>query len=667
MEISEPLMDCNFPEFLAGDLGRSEDVFLSRNLTAGAPAPSLADDGSKRRYSLQDSSSQFLTSQPRVALSRMKSLQSLKPAKSPAMAEVNESPRKSSDTTDSSATDSSGGMEPPSIATRNVSVTTTATSVTSGRFSPSEKSPSPVDKLPHYSWVDLDLADALKSERSYTMGHISSRRTPASPRGNIADSRSMSMGTKTVRPGKMDSFSTVTSPAKTPTAAMSPQRPYFFEGRAGPPTEFPIRRSSLSQNKDLLTLPPRHRKSSRSPPPPNIVIPGNVTHVTPTRSPTPLDQNNGKFLKDAEERSILTLDDDSDDDYDDSLAVPTPAPVRTQVATPRIVSPSTDVEQWLDTSNIGFSFNPQAKNENPVSRIPIGSEVLDTLRISVACFPETMLLCSSLSIETIRSHSRKIKYRMQDLDNGSQLSLNLGDGSPKPSVWKWLTTKRPQDTSPTKLQPRQRAYLDPPTLSTGPRLDEPDWSAIRNVFPNGTDYLCDALYAHLLAYNYISSLCPRSVPLSPTQRPGSNQSSAQSITETASKCSESTQIKPKAAKLLGLSEDTPAVMPRSPGVDSQKSPRSLTLRNKPSFFAGHRENSKTFGTGASRSADDHDKSLKELQLGLAKCIARLVGTLRLTSHENKAVSVTKQVDIKDVDPLFIRALCEIVRSCEERS
>ncbi|KXJ93830.1 hypothetical protein Micbo1qcDRAFT_158719, partial [Microdochium bolleyi] len=50
----------------------------------------------------------------------------------------------------------------------------------------------------------------------------------------------------------------------------------------------------------------------------------------------------------------------------------------------------------------------------------------------------------------------------------------------------------------------------------------PAWASIKSVFPNGTDYLCDALYAHLLTYNYIDSLCPRvasPVTPAPTPRP----------------------------------------------------------------------------------------------------------------------------------------------------
>lgn len=685
-------MDCNFPELLAGDLGRSEDVFRARNLTAGAPIVSAAGDETGRRLSPQDNSLGVPSSQPRDILSRMKSLQMVsRESYSEVMAHLHVEPRNSIESTSSG---SSGGMEPPSIAGREVSVFTAATSVTSGRFSPSDKSNSPTDKISvsNHSWVDLAMGDNKgnknKNNQHHNNPHISPPYLetcrslgnidppPIPPRARPAisnDSRSMSLGYRKARGAATQPFSAFSSPGKVLNAATQPPAPHVLEGvRIKQPTEFPTRRSSLIASTDLLSLPTR-RISTRSPPSLRQFIPSDVPRLQPNATPTRRPSSPGRvsvYQEDEEARSMLSLTDEEDERDEEEedrmmdLAVTTPKS-KQEIATPAILSPMADLDQWMEESSISLSHLPQPTKDYQGSRIHIAPEVLDTLRISVACFPETMLLCSSLSIETLRGHSKKIRYRTPNGYGTSQMSLNLPDDTAKSFKWKWLTTKRMPEPSPTKLQVR-KGHMELSAAAIDPQSQDIDWQAVKNIFPKGTDHLCDALYAHIVAYNYISVLCPRSAVVSQVVRPSTQQSSQPSISDTSSVRSSShfdgNKIPFKAASLLGLQNDSAATIAPPRDIPSLSKPRPL--RGKASFIK-KRENAKSFGPSASRSPDDHDQSLRDLRLGLAKCITRLVGTLRLTSNDS-STSLAKPTDMKDIDPLFIRALCEVVRCNEER-
>ncbi|ORY67677.1 uncharacterized protein BCR38DRAFT_483289 [Pseudomassariella vexata] len=648
MEVKEPLFDFNFPEMLAGDLSRSSDIFQSKHLTAGAPVPSLVDDGSQRRYSLQDSSITQLRPQSQDVLSRMKSLQTANQAYSELFFHSYDEPRRSSESSETTATASSGGMEPPSIGTRDVSITTTGTSVTSARFS-SESAPTiamPIDnKAPTDSWMDLEVDVPTMEGRSYSLGRMAAP-PPLFQRPDLGDLRSMSMGAKVVRAEFLQSSPFRTFGSKTE----SPSSPKTFSFTK--PSEIPSRRSSLNYNFQMFKLSDLHVIPRTPPSPQPQLAHNNTPSAVPSRTPpTPPARSKERDWRAELVRSAPPSEAESNmEDF--------------QVSSPNgdalsfhVVSPLFNVEKWLESGlDEPLAQRPQSSGDVTSSGVPLSTEVLDTLRISVACFPETMLLCSSLSIETIRGHSRKVKYATSP----SQVSLSLTEDAPKPSKWKWLTSKRvPDQQSSPKLQPR-RSFT---SVFHSSRPNSAQWAAIKNIFPSGTDYLCDALYAHLLAYNYITALCPRpvSVPL-PTTRPPSSTSSSTDLTISRTRSSDGTKIPRKAASLLGLQNDPnePISTPTSPSLCNS------TMRHKGSFMMGRRaETSRTFTSAANRTPEAYDQSLRELRLGLAKCIARLVATLSLTA-DTPLVNTVKSIDGKEVDPLFMRALCEVVRCHEER-
>ncbi|KAK8005306.1 hypothetical protein PG990_011343 [Apiospora arundinis] len=687
-DFSEPLLDCNFAEVLVGDLDRSSAIFQSKNLTAGAPAPGLVDDGSRRRFSLQDRSMRPAEYQ---ALSRLKSLQTMtQPSYSPFVITSGHQPRKSSDSTHSTSTTSSGGMEPPSIATREVSV---ATAPTSGRPSP--------DKLSEYSWMDfgangLDLEEFGAEDRRRSMSLVRLAPPPVQA-GDDGDYRSMSMGSKVQAstPLPYSSFNPQIQISHSQTTPALPSRnPSITFGSPrstqAPHGVIPQRRSSLNHSNttkplNLRISPPSPSRSARY-----SITPGFQPAAVPsTYSPTSDDDD-----EDDEDDFDFAEKEGSPRSFDDRREVEVTLPPRKEeVTTPMIASHLVHVEEWLNSSiDMGFPQQAQTDNEHAASRFPVPTEVLDTLRVSVSCFPETMLLCSSLSIETIRGHSRKFKYGKLNLASESQVSLALTDDSTarSNSKWKWFATskKQQQDQSPKspKKQTHQQSQSSKSTLEpitpTSPYQPPgtADWQAIKRIFPSGTDYLCDALYAHILAYNYITSLCP---PF--RERRVSTAPKLQELGVIL-------RIQPARARAI-RSEDKKfghaTVIPEPNSIHNNNNSygcsRTKTLRSQPSFVRNKRDGNgnnsygKNFTTAANRNADEHDATLRELRLGLAKCIARLIATIRLTSNDHSG-STTMGMGVggspssrsmgdesqQHIDPYLIRSLCEIVRSSEEK-
>ncbi|KAK7946670.1 uncharacterized protein PG986_010991 [Apiospora aurea] len=715
MEFQEPLLDCNFAEVLVGDLDNSSAIFQSKNLTAGAPVPGLLDDGSHRRFSLQDKSMRPAEYQ---SLARLKSLQTMdQPTYSPFVITGGHHPRNSVDTTHSISTTSSGGMEPPSIATREVSV---ATAPTSGRPSP--------DKLSDYSWMDfgangLDLEEFGAEDRRRSMSAIQLALPPAQT-GDDGDFRSMSMGCKVQKKPALpySSFNpqiqisqSQTTPAvpcrQSSTTFGSPRSPPTPHGVRSPPVPhgvIPQRRSSLNHNNaakplNLRISPPSPSRSARYSMTGFLpaAVPSADSPPSPTSTTSPISDYDQPCEKEDSPRSF-------DDRREVEVTLP---PRKEEVSTPMIAAHLVNVEEWLNSSiDMGFPQQPQTDTDYAASRFPVPTEVLDTLRVSVACFPETMLLCSSLSIETIRSHSRKFKYGKLCFASESQTSLALtDDSSPRVnnSKWKWFSPskKQQQDQSPKSPKKQQQQQQPPqssrsmlePITPTSPfkALGAADWQAIKRIFPTGSDHLCDALYAHILAYNYITSICPRSTSAASVQRPSSKSSVSSygssllgpELASVRTRNSDSTKIPRKAASLLGMETDPSATTIPEPNSSSNNysyasSSRTKTMRSQSSVIrkrpseGSNNFYGKNFTTAANRNADEHDASLRELRLGLAKCIARLIATIRLTASDAPTTmgmglgrspsSRSMNEEIQHIDPFLIRSLCEIVRTSEEK-
>ncbi|KAI0012078.1 hypothetical protein F4779DRAFT_125990 [Xylariaceae sp. FL0662B] len=671
MATCEPLFDCNLPEMLVVDLEQSSDVFKSRHLTAGAPSPALADDGSRRRYSLQDSSLRppVISAHQADVVSRTRSLQTIDQKHSQYITVGYKVQQRNNDLDTSSSESSAGGLEPPSIATREATITTPATSVSSKTESPFlSNSGASTDKFAGGSWMDLDMEEAAFTERrcSSLVLNPSPLHHHLTRRDDAGDLRSLSLNSGVPRP-KLISPPTSPPPTTTNTTATDEQR-----NSVSPTPTVPERRSSL-RHKQYPVLPQINvspllpaSSSSRS-------LPQESSNLR--SSPAPLETPRSEGVVNENYRTSTP-----------STESPA-ATLRTEQTThmagpmsPSIVPPQVDVESWLESSVESYAYNAHPRGDMLHTPAPLPPEVIDTLRVSVSCFPETMLLCSSLSIETIRNLSRRLRHRTESLTNESQQTLGPSEQS-KQSKWKWnLFQKQPSTPTEGPSSPQRNNFADTLTSRYNPSW-KPDWSAIQNLFPGGTDYLCDALYAHIVAYNYITSLCPRSALINPISRPASKSSSSKTPSdpdlrlsvELRASISDSVMIPHKAASLLGLQDDPNAPIPEPPST------RTNTLRSKRSVFAlpkppeGSRPRTAAApGSGGHRKApsDPGEHMLKDLRLGLARCIVRLVATLRLANSGQLPSSASTVDGIaparREEDPDFMRALCEIVRVCEER-
>ncbi|KAH9889229.1 hypothetical protein F4778DRAFT_785782 [Xylariomycetidae sp. FL2044] len=775
MDNSEPLMDCNFAEMLAVDLEQSRDVFQSKHLTAGAPAPDLVDDGSKRRYSLQSRSlGQAYSSHRSDAQTRFRSMDNVHQKYSQVAISNKECHKPSSDSDTASSEWSSGGMEQPLSA----SINTAATSINSERqlspvFCKRPAPMSPTQKSEGESWMDLEIDEPVSatSERRHSMVNLSSPQH-LSPGGNdMGDLRSMSLNSRVTPANIRDPFIAFHTPASTSSPA--------HQSRMADPPKLPPRRSSLNHRDypvpPQLLIPPR--SSVRTPSPNQVSQRSSKTSIArqPASPPRPKKDKHPEEGGEKERASMFASGTATAkmNSHASKQPHPRPEPKPPRSQTARAMDPltissthMTNIELWLESSIEAFSpHSPHTSDFNHHHHphrapLPLPPDVIDTLRISVSCFPETMLLCSSLSIETIRSRSRKLTYSSEAalrVDGPSKLDLitTATDGAPSndssnstrrpPSRWKRMITpsstypslsspsssrkQQPQPPPAAQLSPYPPSPLTPDFAPPAPAAAlapaRPDWTPIKVVFPSGTDYLCDALYAHLVAYNHITSLCPRSALLNPTGvspttvntvssphvRPSSGSSDTATLypsrTSTSSVGGGSNGIPRKAAFLLGLEQQQQHGIepPPSPGAGA----RTSTLKSKRSFLhlpgrsnGGGRPSTSAggpgtasglgLGLGARPALDSGDYVLRDLRLGLAKCIARLVATLRSTSSSPSSggglygsyspgnpaevgldgegeggdeEGVVRGVS-REEDPLFMRALCEIVRCCEER-
>jgi len=495
------------------------------------------------------------------------------------MREANES--------DASASDHSSYGEPPAIRTRNISITTAATSIgsrekgTGSTFT--SVSTSPRTQEPLQSWLDSDLEDLPSAPcQSYAPTSLEPEppaflpRRQSSARHARGKSSWRSRESRSPDSSTSDPFAYFTNsmgdPDDTITALPLPSGPYDTSASR-----------MLSYEAEHFAAPypwecaiaPRRRGigSPRSPPSPSCFIPSTgMADVTPTKSQScQARTSRSRSTSVANHRPTENILEDVESyhgssDVSSSLEYPVSSSVPNK-ACPQSIS----IETWFQTVIEDFAHPLEPEIDAPVSKMRLPVEVLETLRVSVSCFPETMLLCSSLSIETIRSHARKLKYEGNnhpDFSTGiSELSFSPGE-KPKPSAWKKFTSLGRKTQAANTLQQKHNDVSIESSehmtnfglekeASTWPK-SSPDWASIRNVFPNGTDYLCDALYAHLLTFNYIDTLCPRglSSPTAPpmTRRPqtATNNGDASSPRPSSSSTQSNSRIPRKAASLLGL-------------------------------------------------------------------------------------------------------------------
>jgi hypothetical protein len=166
------------------------------------------------------------------------------------------------------------------------------------------------------------------------------------------------------------------------------------------------------------------------------------------------------------------------------------------------------------------------------------------------------------------------------------------------------------------------------------------WVSIKNVFGNCSDYICEALYCHIVAYNYISALVARfPAPVAPRRS-----------------CSpielQGDDIPRKAASLLGLNEAS--------NVTSAASVRSAKRNSFTQWSRDDGRSASPVSTFASQ-----DMAIRNIHTELLRCIRRLIAAARLMSENGAAEEKVVEMEMEDADVLLLRSLCEIVRVNEE--
>jgi hypothetical protein len=258
-----------------------------------------------------------------------------------------------------------------------------------------------------------------------------------------------------------------------------------------------------------------------------------------------------------------------------------------------------------------------------------------------------MLLTSSLTVETIRSYAKKMRHPVTETagcpsEDPSQIS--------RKSLWrKVVSYRRNQQASDPKSHPRspnsrQGSSVD---STSSEELDTPrPWSPVKNVFGHCSDYICDALYAHIVSYNYVSALVARN----PAPLPGIGRANSISLRESH----QQDDIPKKAASLLGLAASAEAAASMARSGRRVSSP----------FGNWNRDG---IMTSQSNEPSSQDNALRVIQSGLLQCIARLVATAKLMAEKEHGEEKMVDVESQDADMFFMRSLCEIVRMAEEAS
>ncbi|KAH7126343.1 hypothetical protein B0J13DRAFT_646404 [Dactylonectria estremocensis] len=608
------------PEVLARDLEMCSAMFAAKNMTAGTPSTTLVFE-EKNKQRTMSCPGRILTSPYQTASLRVQSLGAIEERNSVVsfLEHRGYGTEETSDLDSLHGTESSGGLEGPCIRLRQQSITTTATSLTSASGSaPSPKILQSWEMSRGNSWIndesddDIDIHEEVDAicERPVAL----SPRPPTPPN---ADSVVDNMGS-------IKDLARSRTPLhhKTDSIDKTPSRRHELKS-----INVPRRRTSLSCP---TTSTDTHSISQSLSPSPDSKATCRrrrrfyqPSHYTHNSSEGEIEHSNSFSFVASHHDDTNDREADSIGFDEDNNSPPSPLPT---------------VQAWLEQSNPPYIH--QMPVDDLVKAVPLPPDVMETLRVSIACFPETMLLSSSLTIETIRTYSKKVRHPSNEI--WREPAGDFAPEAPRKSLWKKVVSHGRESLS-TRLHRNQQSS-DVDLMEATPRHGLPAlpnaWAPLRHVFGSCSDYICDALYAHMVAYNYISRV-PRNQPL-PLHR-GS----------TASSKSQNEDIPKKAASLLGLD---------SPQHSSQPSVGRIAKKLSTPLWAFGKDEM-TPGYGASSAAQDN--TTRNIEAGLLRCILRLIGTARMMAEEGSSEERMMEYEPQEADMIFVRSLREIVRISEE--
>lgn len=635
----EAKIDEYLPEMLARDLEISSAVFAAKNMTAGTPAMSLVFDDEDTTMPCPG---RILISPYPAGLARVQTLGAIEERHSLVSFTEHQlyiSDEASSDVESISGTEASGGIEPPSIRLREQSIVTAATSLTSNSGNPpSPKDLMSLDRSQGYSWIDIDSDDDGDLEEEVPPEEQPGALSPRPPSPPSFDSSFFFGGHS--RDASRSSRATL--PQKTRSNSGGPLS-LPCRKHSVTSIDIPLRGTSLSHttrgslSKCDFTLRTRESRTSID-----------TRHRTRQHSRNSFTYDQDSILEKCEEpeRKSYELDDkyidlELEEERIMNGELPPlrrPNTIYLQESPP--LSPLPSVQAWLDESNAAFPS--QSLGEDLAKAVPLPPDIIETLRVSIACFPETMLLSSSLTIETIRTYSRKVRQPSHDVWRDSLMPDPIPHHHRK-SIWRKVVSHGRESLN-ARLH-RTQPQLENDDILNRPSQEAPSpWSSLRHIFRNCSEYICDALYAHIVAYNYISRI-PRPQP------PQLNRASVMVTNQ-----SQKEDIPKKAATLLGLGASQPQQQtPPAVGRFTKKLGSPLTGWG---FGKDH------MSTNAPPSAQ-LDNTTRNIESGLMRCIVRLIATAKMMSKDNPGEEKMVDVEPSEVDLIFVRSLCEIVRIAEE--
>ncbi|EEU45648.1 uncharacterized protein NECHADRAFT_93849 [Fusarium vanettenii 77-13-4] len=600
-------MEGCFPEMLARDLEMSSAIFAAKNMTAGEA----------RQQSTLPRSNSHIPISSMVSFIEQRGYVSEETG---------------SDVESLPASESSGGMEIPSIRLREQSIVTAATSLTSASGSaPSPKDLLSLDRAHEYSWIDIDSdddddEDEIEVQEEPTIEDQSATLSPRPPTPPSTETTfDITVMMKDIdQPPRQQPHQT--SPSGDSTQSWH-QRQISIKSMGAP--KIPPRRASLSQATNPLDATYR---------PKTPCFESRVSTESPRQQQSPYytqrfrdETDNNTILLKSDFGSIeLEIEEDSYmDDYtpDYPPVLSRPDTIYIQETPPP--SPLPTVQSWLDGSNPPCL--PQIPVDDLAKAVPLPPDIIETLRVSLACFPETMLLSSSLTIETIRTYSKKVRHPSTDIWNESP--VDPAAPGPRRSIWKKVVSHG-RESIGTR---RHRLHMYEDGAHQDAVASPAPWASLRHVFGGCSDYICDALYAHIVAYNYVSRV--------PRNQPASQQRASTSYSK-----HQSEDIPKKAATLLGLSAPQTHLTPNV-GRFAKKFSTPLTAMG--------------FGKDEVPSTTAQDNATRNIESGLLRCISRLVATAKMMTEEGSGEDKLVDVEPQEVDMIFVRSLCEIVRISEE--
>ena len=674
-------------EALARDLELSNGVFASRNMTAGCPVVSSPSDDIRRSSSLKRAS---LPSSYHSASLRVHSLGPIEERNStvrfPSQQRAKVDEGSSSDLESTSGTDVSGGMMAPSIRMTQRSVRTAATSLASTTQLASPKETSTKASLKDRqdcSWFEIDSdsedydMNSTSSEDNIHDEEMAGQLAPRPP--TPPDDSDMTFGPQSTAVRRRQHVSSCNRAShrkshlvgeKSPITPSKPGR-RLSEQSTGSKT---ARRGSSARTKRASRDPHNHDSSSSPPSSPDR--PHTTEHYSTRHEPRPRSAMTDEISKRPKRLHAIAIPSPITDNYSSSssdndepvqskkcarqqrdsavFAQPSPPP-----------SPRLPVTRTWPRVNLDVPIHIDRFPSEDVARgVPLPPEVIETIRVSIACFPETMLLSSSLTVETIRTYSKKLRHNSSDLLRN--LSSDAAHVGTKTSLWQRVRCYRRGSIS---SEPRYRdggysySPFDQLSQSSASLEGSRPWMPLRHVFGQCSDYICDALYAHIVAYNYVSTLVPRTLPSS-ASRSAQHQRGQNSHDKKDDKPED---IPKKAAFLLGLASapgfaGPPPVGANQPHRLTKKLSRPLGAFKlaKDGMSANH-----TTTTPYLAASSHQEAAARDIQAGLLRCIVRLIATAKLMVESGSDEEGVVEGDVKNVDVLFTKSLCEIVRISEE--